>query len=182
MNNVYICFGRWNDLKSKVIRWITKSEWSHVWLEYNSDEWGHRMVVHADAKGVIVEPVENFWERRKEATHVLSYKVNIGDIKTGFKDSARYLGKDYGYFALIWNALMLILLKLGFKEKWLSIAKDLNRYVCSEFAILFLKNARAEGASTLDAEAIWPGKLASWLNRSYLPGNEPGYVKVIYER
>lgn len=159
MENVYIRFGAWNNLKSKVIRWVTRSKWSHVWIEYDSKRWGGRMVVHADAKGVIIEPLLNFLERRGAPTSTAIYKVNKGNPDSAFIESRYYLGKDYGFRTVILNALLLLLVRLGWQGK--GAFRDSGKYVCSEFATLFIKHAEID--CPLDPEATWPGKLADWM-------------------
>ncbi len=160
MSNLNVCFGRWNDWKSKIICWVTRSEWSHVWLEYESAQWQSTMVVHADSKGVMIEPLTNFHERRKRPSKRLSYKVMAGDVSLGFAQSKQYLGKDYGYLALFKNAIILLLLRFGVKN--LSGAKTADKFICSEFALLFLQHSNVHDCE-LDAKDVWPGRLAEHL-------------------
>lgn len=166
---VYICFGRWATLKSWLIRWVTRSEWSHVWIEYSSDRWQSRMVVHSDLKGVIVEPVSNFYERRSRPSASAIYKVSKGRTDLGFLESKRYLGKDYGYIAVIINIFLLLLWRAGFKG--LEGVRDVGRYICSEFCTLFIKHCQIP--CDLDPEHTWPGKLNDWIT------SHPNYFRKV---
>ncbi len=157
-SRVTICFGRWADLKSRIIRWITKSEWSHVWIEYNSERWNSRLVVHADSKGVIIEPKSSFLERRKQPLAVVEYEIS-GYTSRAFALSKEYLGKDYGYWTLILNSFLLLARRLGIKN--LRGVRDIGKYTCSEFTTLFIQNAGI--SCKLDAELTWPGKLYDWI-------------------
>lgn len=167
-DNVYVCFGRWDNLISRLIRWATKGEWSHCWIEYDSKRWGARMAVHSDRKGVIVEPMTNFIERRGQPLAKAIYKVSNReidghkpDLDLGFMRSRHYLGKDYGYFAVISNLIILTLWRAGWKS--LEGVQDVGKYVCSEFCALFIKNS--EIPTNLDPELTWPSKLSNWMNK-----------------
>jgi hypothetical protein len=158
---VVIKFGCWDTLKSRLIRWLTKSKWSHVWIEYYSKRWQRPMVVHSDKKGVIIEPSLNFYMRRDPPVESIEYKLHSQqcNLSAGFYDSANYLGKDYGYIALILNSIILILWRMGWKS--LKGVRDIGKYTCSEFVTLFIKNCNIR--CELDAEYTWPGKLEEWI-------------------
>lgn len=161
MKNVRICFGRWNNLRSKFIRWLTRSKWSHVWIEYNSSIWKDTIVIHVDLKGVIIEGLDNFHKRRGIPSSIIHYKVIKGNLSSGFAKCTSYLGKKYGYWTLFRNSVLLLLRRIGFKN--LKPASDSDKFTCSEFVTLLLKHSNVH-ACNLVPEHTWPGLLAEHFN------------------
>jgi hypothetical protein len=170
--DVYLCVGAWDDPKSKIVQWITSSSYSHAWMEYDSPTWQGRMVVHSDSKGVVIESLSSFYERRGMCSSRAVYKVLSGDTSKGFFFSKNYLGKSYGYLTLFRNASLLLLFKLGMK--FLKPVSDVGKYTCAEFVTLFLQNSGL--AEELNGEHTWPGLLEEYLN------DNPELYKRVYRK
>lgn len=135
---IRIGFGTNNSTRAKLIRWATNGEWSHTWIEYPSETWGGSWVVHSWVDGVVSVPVEKV---HKEYTKRKVYVCLKDDLNTGFSWASKRVSAKYD-FAVIWNALLLVLYRAT-QWKWLyGIAvRNAARYTCSEFVSGFLKAA-----------------------------------------
>jgi hypothetical protein len=144
---IYIGFGTNEKWTSKLIRWATKSEWSHTWVEYPSGVWGGRWVAHSWKDGVVKVPLEqveaNYTKRKL-------YECRV-DLSTGFKWARSYITADYDY-GVIWNGLILALHRAT-KWDWLMqiAARNAAKFSCSEFVASILK---ASGVRGLESSGV----------------------------
>lgn len=159
-----ICIGFGTNKKwvSKLIRWATRSSWSHVWVEYPSGIWGGRWVAHSQSEGVVKVPLEQIevaYPTRK------LYECNP-NLENGFLWARTRISAKYDY-GVIWNALLLVLYRAT-KWEWLwkIVAKNAARYSCSEFVCGILKAAGVEGTEGLDPELTTPGDLEKFCSGS----------------
>jgi hypothetical protein len=137
-----ICFGNNNSVRSCLIRKITKSKFSHVWIEYQSFDWDGNLAVHANEHGVIIEPLENVENRynlivKFECKHTLMY---------GFDKCKDYLGKKYDFKSVISNLILLLLIDL-FDLENVNPVIDNNKFSCSEFVMTIFKYSKIENFS-----------------------------------
>jgi hypothetical protein len=166
---ICIGFGTNDKLASRLIRWATRSEWSHVWIEYPSGVWGGRWVAHSWADGVVKVPLE-----RVEAAYPrrLVYECRA-DLTEGLKWARQYIAAAYDY-GVIWNGLLLALYRAT-GWGWLSKAVHRNaaRYSCSEFVGGIFKASGVQGVESsgaivgevedrFDPELTTPGDLAKF--------------------
>ena len=153
---ICIGFGASDSLRSKLIRWATASDWSHVWVEYPSTCWGGQWAAHSTEYGVVKEQCERV-RTRYDRTYI--FEVKGFDITNGMKECGHLLGRRYD-FKVIWNALLLVVHRAT-KWKWLwSLAsRDISRLTCSEFVATVMKRAGLSEAKGLDPEFTTPGDL-----------------------
>lgn len=155
---IYIGFSRGKSLRSKLIRWATAAEWSHVWVEYPSHVWGGRWIAHSAELGVVKAPAEPYLASRERT---IRYEVKV-DITRGLEACRDHVGKRYDY-KVIWNALLGVLLRVT-GWKWLRkiVVKDSSRFTCSEFVTSILKEAGVTGTEGMDPELTTPGELETF--------------------
>jgi hypothetical protein len=159
---IYIGFSRGRSLRSKLIRWATAAEWSHVWVEYPSHVWGGRWVAHSAENGVVKVPAELYLASRET---VKRFEVKP-DITGGLEACREFVGKRYDY-KVIWNALLGVLWRATGWE-WLKkiVSKDSSKLTCSEFVTSILKEAGVVGTESMDPELTTPGDLESFCSSS----------------
>ena len=166
---IVIGFGTNEKWTSKLIRWATRSEWSHVWIEYPSGVWGGRWVAHSWADGVVKVPLE-----RVEAAYPkrVVYECRA-DLTEGLKWARQYITAGYDY-GVIWNGLLLALHRATGWD-WLTriVARNAAKYSCSEFVSGIFKASEVRGvessgvvggdtADRFDPELTTPGDLAKF--------------------
>jgi hypothetical protein len=152
---VRVGFGTNDKLTSRLIRWATRSPWSHVWLEYSSGVWGGQWAAHSWADGVVKVPLEQVhstYPRR------VVYECSL-DLASGFQWARGHIGADYDY-GVIWNGLLLVVHRAtGWKWLWEIVARNAAKFSCSEFVAGLLKAAGAEVVKGVEPELTTPGEL-----------------------
>lgn len=162
-----ICIGfgtndRWT---SKLIRWATKSPWSHVWIEYPSDIWGGRWAAHSRLDGLAKVPLE-----RIEATYsprkIYELRVKRNSLASGFRWARGHITAGYDY-GVVWNGVLLVLYRAT-KWQWLwhIVMRNAAKFSCSEFVGGFLKAAGVSGTAGMDPELTTPGDLEGFCSSS----------------
>lgn len=168
---IRIGFGTTDKLHSRLIRWVTRSPWSHVWIEYESEVWGGWWVAHAGPSGVVKVPLETV-----RAAHLKRriYECRL-DLSSGLSASRMYVGSAYDYKSVLWNGFLLLLSRV-FAREWLTkiVTRNRSKMSCSEFVGTILKKAgvfASENAEivllaigvgdgkSLDPEFVTPGML-----------------------
>lgn len=159
---IVIGFSRGHSLRSKLLRWATAAQWSHVWIEYPSHLWGGRWVTHSAENGVVKVPAEPYLASQET---VLRYKIGV-DVTEGFKQCRGYIGRKYDY-KMIWNGLLGVIHRVT-KWQWLYkiVSKDSSQFTCSEFVTLILKKAGVPGTEDMDPELTTPGDLEKFCSKS----------------
>lgn len=147
---ILIGFGTNDKLASRLIRWATRSPWSHVWIEYPSGVWGGRWVAHSWADGVVkvpLERVEAAYPRRK------LYECQV-DLSQGLEWARRYIAASYDY-GVIWNGLILAVYRVT-GWKWLQriVHRNAARFSCSEFVGGILKASGVRGVESSGAVEV----------------------------
>lgn len=162
---VYICFGSQpGNLKSWLIRKLTKGPYSHTWIEYDSDTWAARMVVHAQSSGIVVESPDTVYE---EYTLMKRYQCTFSGADEGLRKCYSYIGKPYDYKVILTNMLLMILYYMVPIKKfrawlWTRTVTNSNAYSCSELGTLLLKNSGYMAAQGLDPELVTPTELENF--------------------
>lgn len=152
---ICVGFGTNDKWTSRLIRWATRSEWSHAWIEYPSSILGGRWAVHAGPNGVVpvpIEQVEEAYPKRK------LYECSV-NLDLGFQWARNRIGAKYDY-GVIWNGIILVLHRVTGWE-WLNevVTRNAVRMSCSEFVAGILKASGVDGTADMDIELTPPGDL-----------------------
>lgn len=152
---ILVGFGTNDKLASRLIRWATRSEWSHVWIEYPSGVWGGQWVAHSWADGVVKVPlecIEAAYPRRK------LYECRL-DLTEGLKWARQYIAAGYDY-GVIWNGFLLVLHRAT-GWQWLTrlIARNAAKFSCSEFVSGILKASGVRGVRSSGAVEVTSDEL-----------------------
>lgn len=154
---ICICFGTNDRWTSRLIRWATKSDVSHTWIEYPSDVWGGLWVAHSSADGVVKEPQERV---RKKYPIYEAYECRV-DLTDGFQWAREHVGHTKYDYGVIWNGLLLVIHGIT-KWEWLRRVawRCASKLSCSEFNTSFLQGAgTVKGIEVYDAELTTSGAL-----------------------
>jgi hypothetical protein len=153
---LHLCFGTNDKLYSRLIRWATGAHLTHAWVEYKSAVWGGWWVAHSTDRGVIKEVAEGVDARYP--TH-RKYECRA-DLSAGLQAVRSYVGTaDYDW-AVIWNALLLVLYRATNWE-WLYriVARNGAKMVCAELVGIILKESGLAGTENFDPELMTTGML-----------------------
>lgn len=155
---IHVGFGTNEEWTSKLIRWATKSRWSHVWIEYPSEVWGGRWVAHSRADGVVKVPMERV-EKMYPTRKIYECRLSVDRLTSGFGWARRHISARYDY-GVIWNGLLLVLYRAT-KWQWLwgIVTRNAAKFSCSEFVGGFIKEAGLADTESLDPELTTPGDL-----------------------
>jgi hypothetical protein len=162
---VVIGFGsRPNNFLSWLIRAATGGSWSHVWIEWESSLWDGVWVTHAQQVGIVTSPIEVVFEK-----YSLRRRYGVEDIRVrlGLRRMRKECGKPYDYVTVIYNTLLLVLLRLtGWGRLRTMVLRNAARFTCSEFVALVLKRSGLPGTDRLDPELTTPGALETFCAES----------------
>lgn len=159
-------FGSQPNFTSWLIRKVTKSAWSHSWIEWDSPLWCGDFVTHAQKPGVITRPVETV---TKDYPKHIRYEVQDSKIQAGLIAMRSESGKPYDYFTMIWNACILIIYQITkWKCLWDIVCHNASKYTCSEYVTLVLQKANIPGTEHYDAELTTSGQLEQFCANSPL--------------
>ena len=142
MHDVMICLVSEKDLKSKLIQWITGSQYNHVFIEFHSGEWRGRQRIDITERGVIQLPVENQPYNEQE---VVRYRAKecIEKAIVARKDM---IGNRYDWKGLFGGLVKMIVLRLFGRvitRPWHSK----GRLFCSEYVATLLGESDANNYS-----------------------------------
>ena len=149
---IRLCFGRANNLKSRLIRWSTAGIWSHVWGEF--DLYGKTWALHSSTDGVQILSVERI---RSQYSSVVSIRVSVS-ISDTLAEAHRYLGAGYDY-GVIPNVVLLVLFRWT-GVVWFDPRRDPNKFSCSELWCALLKKQGVPCVQRRDPELTTPQNLA----------------------
>lgn len=157
-------FGTNDRLRSRIIRWATKSRWSHCWVEYPSGIWGGRWAAHSTPDGVVKVPVEQV-EKDYPKHKRYEVRVPVYDLAPGFTWAREHIGASYDY-GVIWNMILLLLYRsTGWERLYNIVIRNAARFSCSEFASGFLRSSGVV-ADTVDIDLVYPGELDTLCSES----------------
>lgn len=156
--DVRLVFTASKTLFGRLIRWLTSSPVSHVFLEYDSTLWGGRWVAEATIGGV--RKVPSYKARHNV---VCEYKLTANP-ELGCKAIAKFFGNAYDYVGIFWMAWFVIAwrwLRLKFKKPLRSSKSQL----CSELMARFVE-PYIQQAKGWDPEEITPEGLRRYCEMS----------------
>jgi len=159
---IYVCFGTNQKFHSRLIRLVTKSKWSHVWIEYPSKTWGGWWGADSSPHGVTKRPAEII---HKEYPKRICYKCEAS-LEGGFRWARKHINSKYDY-AAFWNLFLYLLLKFTqWKFLWKIVARNSSKFTCSEFATGVLQASNITFSERLDAELTTPAMLQYFISTS----------------
>jgi len=160
---VSIGFSSKDTLLGKVVRYLTSSPINHVFLVYESAEWGGEWVAQANQDGVHKIPIER---ALKSSQYVEQYEC-LKSLSSGMREMAKYIGCKYDWKGVVWGIFCLAVLKfLGIK-----ISKrhhSFSRMFCSEFIAEILKRAQVPETGSWETSLISPSDLRMFVMTSRL--------------
>lgn len=148
-----VCFGRENNLRSKLIQKVTRSQWSHVWAEIKLPGSEKTWVIHSAADGVVLVP-DRLVRPHYCAIDTLGVKVQD---QTVVELAHSFVGAGYD-FGVISNGFLLVLYNLTGLKPFDPIRNG-TKFSCSELITTILKLGGMEGLSDMDPELTTPGML-----------------------
>lgn len=166
-HEVRIVFTARTNWFSRLVRWFTKSQVSHVFLEYDSSLWGGRWVAEATVGGVRKVPS---YKARKNV--VFEYRF-LGDPRPGCAAIASYFGNKYDYAGIVGFAVFILLwrwLHLKIKRPFTHSKAQL----CSELVARWVKESGVPVAAYIDPELTTPQMVYDICFTS-----RPGYFEAI---
>jgi hypothetical protein len=136
-----IAFTQSNQWGARLIRWFTKSEWSHCFIVLDDDLEGEALCFESSMTGGVKL---SLWSR------YATTKKSVFDIEgiTSIKPLYQYLGKNYGYLQILGYPIAKL---FGLKHN--PIKKD---YVCSEIVLRFLLSNGYKEFECLDPNSATP--------------------------
>lgn len=150
-------FSRNKSIVSRLIRWLSRQQWSHVFviLEYDEAVKDHK-IIEASSGGVRINSLKNY---RK------GYVVELCDmpdacLEEGLMAVKYKLGKKYGYFQLIGFIPVVLLRRVGIKMEN-PITKGV---ICSELAAQYLSAALDDPFWVNKADDLTPGDVYKTLH------------------
>lgn len=138
-----LVFSQSRGFPSNIIRWFTKSDWSHCFIVLDDSLEGDALVFESSKGGVKLNLWSNY-SYKKCAIFNINQSMNL-------KPLYKYFGSNYGYFQILGYTIAKI-----FKLKHNPIKKD---YICSEIALRFLIENNLIGFETLDPNNASPEDL-----------------------
>lgn len=139
-----IAFTQSNQWGAKLIRWFTKSQWSHCLIVLDDDLEGEALCFESTMVGGVKL---SLWSKYKD---YIKEVYSISRPST-IKPLYQYLGKNYGYLQILGYPIAKL-----FKLKSNPIKKD---YVCSEIVLRFLLENDYKEFETLDTNTAAPEDL-----------------------
>lgn len=150
MKDVRVVFTASQTWFGKLIRKVTRSKVSHVYIEIPI--WGSRFAVEATVSGVRIVPAEKAWH-----SVVYVYKC-LFDTRDGLKAVAAELGSPYDWVGTFFLGLLIIIGR-WFKLKWKALRWRTKALKCSELVALFFTRSGLMDKELVRAEIVTPDML-----------------------
>lgn len=99
------------NLLSKLIRWFSKSDFSHTWPVYDHELYGTRIVVDADIKGVSEVRADRYLAKVDD--EIILVPPEGVDLARGMAALSEDLARPYGVLNLIGHGIVLIYRRFG---------------------------------------------------------------------
>ena len=144
-----IVFTASDTLFGKLIRWFTRSQVSHAFIEFTSNRWGGQWVVESSLTGVRIVPAV-----RARHNIVCEYECKF-DTAEAFKKVGGIVAERYdfaGIFVFVWVKILWRWARYKFKKP-LNATKG---QVCSEFVTRFLNASPFQDPRFADPELSSP--------------------------
>lgn len=137
---------------SKVIRWFTRSQWSHTFIIYQVEP--EILVAEAGTFEVKIVPITKYESRKYATTFFFPDHLPVTDIEIGIKRARADLEKPYGYLQILGFIPVVIAKRLlGLKIK----NPMRGGMVCSELVLEYLRGADPMGRwMTLQKDSVSP--------------------------
>lgn len=146
-----IAFTQSNRWGAKLIRWFTKSEWSHCLIVLDDDLEGEALVFESTLSGGVKL---SLWSHRNDVKQAIYEVRGSPSIKPLYS----YLGKNYGFLQILGYPIAKL---FGLKNN--PIKKD---YVCSEIVLRFLIDNGFNEFNLLDVNTATPEDIYKVLSKS----------------
>jgi len=143
---------------SRLIRWVLRSEVSHVFIEYPSGMWGGRWVAEATKGGA--RKVQAYKARHNVAAEFVC-KV---DMRPGLIGAARYVGDAYDYPGAVVLGILALLWR-WFRIKLRQPLRHSKAQFCSEFVARVLMAVPEVQVSNWDPEQAGPDRILRFCRR-----------------
>ena len=166
-----IGFSTTNSIWSKLIRWFTKANISHVYLKIWDQTFGTHLVLHSDWDGVQFDLLEKFSINNFT---VEEYEIDDPRLDEAIKKNLWFLGRSYDYKKLI-SWAWLIIFKRYIVRKIKEPSKDPKKIICVDF-ILFPTNEA--GLTHLPIGYLTPIDFGKWCKENY---ESLGWTRKIYD-
>lgn len=137
---------------SRLIRWVLRSQVSHVFIEYPSDMWGGRWVAEATKGGV------RKVQAQKARHHVAAEFKCKFDTRVGLASAAEYVGDAYDYSGAVLLGVLALLWR-WFKVKVRRPLRASKAQFCSEFVARILMSVPEVMVADWDPEQSGPDRL-----------------------
>lgn len=154
---VSIGFSTTTKIRSRIIRWFTRSKVSHAWVAFYDDCLDTRVVLQAETWGYELRP----WNRWKKENILIAEYLPLKDADGGIPKLATHLGSAYD-----WKAVFLTGLANLVKRWWRKKTHDPRRLMCSESVLLFLSYCNFSTGCNLDPELTSPSTLMETIDAS----------------
>lgn len=166
MSNARIGFSTTDHLLSRVIRFVTNSEVSHVWFVYWDEDWKCDMVMEAHYTWQLI-PLDIF----KKSNLVVEIIEPVYPVDDAVRFAVQWLGSGYDVKGLIGGAIV----KVGkwLHHCWKNPFRSTRNVYCSEGVSrgllggkspLGFECGRYAGFKFEDPETIEPEEMRKWLH------------------
>mgnify|MGYP001562927720 CR=1 FL=1 len=133
-----ICFSTTNKSISKIIRWFTNANVSHVYLKFYDQTLGTNLIIHSDYGGVQIDLLDKFIINNFT---VEEYEINDPRLDEATKKNLWHLGKYYSYKKLI-NWAWLIIFKRWIVRKVKEPVKNPKSFICVDYLLYLLNDSK----------------------------------------
>lgn len=157
---IRIVFTTSNRLHSRLIRFFTGSEISHVGVVFHDDTLGMNLVMHATPRGFVVETWKHVLQKRKP---VYVYSCNR-PLDDALRTLATQLGARYDYAGVLGGAVQYIFNLLGRRIK--NPFASARKLWCSEAVVRLMQSAGVMGSARLVPESTSPERLRAFFRAS----------------
>lgn len=148
--NIQIGFStRKNNWVSTIIRKITGSPVSHVWLRFRHPIFDTDMVLEADVSGFLERPYAKFCEKN-QIVRVFRPKDQEA-LARGLRASIDMIGDSYDFWGLL--GMLPVIVANWFGKKIMNPLDSPHALFCSEAICRILENGAYEGISEIPSRA-----------------------------
>jgi hypothetical protein len=166
MKTITVGFSTTNKLSSKLLRFFTRSKFSHAWNSYFDETLEMKLVMQAELTGYELKP----WKRWKRENILVSEYEMVNPSYSAIKEMATYIGSKYDVKSAFLS---------GAKEwlkKWFSLKCTINprrsprKMMCVESVVRFIKLSGIE--CNLNPDMTTYSELQDFIS------NSPEFIKV----
>lgn len=153
---VLIGFARWNNWWSKIIEKLTKSQWTHTWLEIEDPTLGW-ICLHSSSNGVELTNRDGVAEGRIPHSFLRYECLLPQEMLNGVRMNRDLIGAKYDYRSLILNLGLLLLQKI-WKRNYKPFTNS-RKMTCSELMATIMKSGGIPKTISWMPELLPPGDL-----------------------